>query len=249
MVPQRSRITRRRVGACRWRPVSFPRRSAPPPEPGPFRPSRTRSPLVSRLPESAPAPVRRPAEAPQLQASMLADHLPLLGGRTRHEFHVDIPPGNVAQPGAVVQGTDISRGSASEHIRPVRVGWRHDRLGRNCLHGDRRPRVCSGLTHTDAQRRPPGLSTRANSAVALATSGKNMYPKRTETLSNVASSNGKSSALHTCVSMLAIPCALARRAAMSTISATTSVSTTRPFGDSRAMLSPGSPVPAAMSKC
>src|SRR5437879_6438137 len=45
----------------------------------------------------------------------------------------------------------------------------------------------SGLTHTDEQRRPPGLSTRANSAVALATSGKNMYPKRTETLSNVAS--------------------------------------------------------------
>src|SRR5215467_2968907 len=28
----------------------------------------------------------------------------------------------------------------------------------------------SGLTHTDEQRRPPGLSTRANSAVALATS-------------------------------------------------------------------------------
>src|SRR5712691_5205547 len=37
----------------------------------------------------------------------------------------------------------------------------------------------SGLTQTDEQRRPPGSSTRANSAVALTTSGKNMYPKRT----------------------------------------------------------------------
>ena len=107
----------------------------------------------------------------------------------------------------------------------------------------------SGLTHTDEQRRPPGLSTRANSAVALAMSGKNMYPKRTETLSNVASSNGRSSALHTFVSMLAIPCAPARRAATSSISATRSVSTTRPFGASLAMLRPGSPVPAAMSRC
>ena len=33
------------------------------------------------------------------------------------------------------------------------------------------------------------------------------------------------------------------------ISATRSVSTTRPFGDSLAMLKPGSPVPAAMSRC
>jgi hypothetical protein len=76
-----------------------------------------------------------------------------------------------------------------------------------------------------------------------------MYPKRTETLSNEASLNGKSSALHTVVSILASPCALARRAAMSSISATRSVSTTRPFGDSLAMLNPGSPVPAAMSRC
>ena len=57
----------------------------------------------------------------------------------------------------------------------------------------------SGLTHTDEQSRPPGFSTRTNSAVALATSGKNMYPNRTETLSNVASPNGRSSALHTLV--------------------------------------------------
>src|SRR5438552_3361382 len=63
----------------------------------------------------------------------------------------------------------------------------------------------SALTHTDDQRSPPGLSTRANSAVALATSGKNMYPKRTETPSNVASSNRRSSALHTSVSILATP--------------------------------------------
>src|SRR6266571_1601688 len=107
----------------------------------------------------------------------------------------------------------------------------------------------SGLTHTDEQRRPPGLSTRANSAVALATSGKNMYPKRTETLSNVASLNGKSSALHTVVSILVTPCALARRAAMSSISATRSVSTTRPFGESLAMLMVFSDVETLDNRC
>ncbi len=107
----------------------------------------------------------------------------------------------------------------------------------------------SGLTHTEAHRRPPGLSTRVNSAVAFAMSGKNMYPKRTETLSKVSSSNGRSSALHTFVSMLAIPRFLARLAAMSSISVTRSVSTTRPFGASFAMLKPGSPVPAAASRC
>jgi len=41
----------------------------------------------------------------------------------------------------------------------------------------------------------------------------------------------------------------ARRAATASISAARSVSTTRPFGASRAMLRPGSPVPAAMSRC
>ena len=76
-----------------------------------------------------------------------------------------------------------------------------------------------------------------------------MYPKRTETLSNVASLNGRSSALHTFVSILTIPCALARPEAMSSISTARSVSTTRPLGDSLAMLKPGSPVPAAMSRC
>ena len=108
----------------------------------------------------------------------------------------------------------------------------------------------SGLTHTDEQSRPPGLSTRANSAVALAMSGKNMYPKRTETLSKVASSNGRSSALHTFVSMLAIPCASARRAATSSISGDEvgqhDASLRRAVC---AMLSPGSPVPEAMSRC
>jgi hypothetical protein len=183
------------------------------------------------------------------ERDVLADHLPVLRGRSRHEFDVDVPLGNITQPRALVQGTDISRGSAPEHIRPVPVGWRHHRLGRDCLHGDCRPRVFPGPAHTDEQRRPPGLSTRAPSAVALATSGKNMYPKRTETLSNVAWLNAKSSALHTFVSILATPCALARRAAMSSISATRSVSMTRPFSDSLAMLKPGSPVPEAMSRC
>ena len=57
-----------------------------------------------------------------------------------------------------------------------------------------------GPAHTDEHRRPPGLSTRANSAVAAARSGKNMYPNRTEILSNAASPKGRSSALHTLVS-------------------------------------------------
>ena len=105
------------------------------------------------------------------------------------------------------------------------------------------------MTHTDEQMRPPALSTRANSAVALATSGKNMYPNRTEMLSNVASPKGRSSALHTLVSKLVIPWAFARRAAMSSISAARSVRTTCPCGASLAMVSPGSPVPAAMSRC
>ena len=107
----------------------------------------------------------------------------------------------------------------------------------------------SGLTQTDEQIRPPGLSTRANSAVALATSGKNMYPNRTEMLSNTASPKGRSSALHTVVSQLVIPCASARRVAMSSISAARSVRTTWPLGASLATVSPGSPVPAAMSRC
>ena len=67
-VSPRWRTARRRVGACRSRPISFPRCSAPRRELGPCRPSRTRSPSQWRLPESAPAPVRRPAEAPQLRA-------------------------------------------------------------------------------------------------------------------------------------------------------------------------------------
>ena len=79
------------------------------------------------------------------ERDVLADHLPILRGRSRHEFDVDVPLGNVAQPRALVQGTDISRGRAPEHVRPVRVGWRHHRLGRDRLHGDRRPRVFLGL--------------------------------------------------------------------------------------------------------
>jgi hypothetical protein len=109
--------------------------------------------------------------------------------------------------------------------------------------------LSSGWTHTDEHTRPPGLSTRANSAVALATSGKNMYPNRTEILSNAASPNGRSSALHTLVSTLVIPYAFARRAAISSISAARSVTTTCPLGASLATVSPGSPVPAAMSRC
>ena len=44
-------------------------------------------------------------------------------------------------------------------------------------------------------------------------------------------------------------CASARRAATSNISGARSVSTTRPFGATRAILRPGSPVPEAMSRC
>ena len=63
----------------------------------------------------------------------------------------------------------------------------------------------SGLTHTDEQMRPPGLSTRVNSAVSAAASGQNMYPKRTDTLSNIASLNRRSSALHTVLSIWVTP--------------------------------------------
>ena len=106
----------------------------------------------------------------------------------------------------------------------------------------------SGSTHTDEHSRPPGRSTRANSAVAAPRSGKNMYPNRTDTLSKDWSSNGRSSALHTSVSTLVIPSASARRAAMASMSGTRSVSTTRPRGTRLAMLRPGSPVPDAMSR-
>ncbi|MDQ1479308.1 MAG: hypothetical protein QOI44_169 [Actinomycetota bacterium] len=56
------------VRPSRSRRISFPRCSAPRPEHGPCRPSRTRSPSRWRLPESAPASVPRPVEAPQLRA-------------------------------------------------------------------------------------------------------------------------------------------------------------------------------------
>src|SRR5437016_8246123 len=79
------------------------------------------------------------------ERDVLANHLPILRWRSRHEFDVDVPLDNVAQPRALVEGTDISRGSAPEHDRPVRVGWHHHRLARDCLHGDRRPRVFLGL--------------------------------------------------------------------------------------------------------
>ena len=131
------------------------------------------------------------------ERNVFADHLPILLGRPRHEFDVDVPLGNVAQPRGLVQavtypgaahrnifglsGSDAA-GTASVAIACMAI----------VVHG-----FSSGLTQTDEQRRPPGLRTRANSAVALATSGKNMYPKRTDTLSNVASSTGRSSALHT----------------------------------------------------
>ena len=76
---------------------------------------------------------------------VLADHLPVLRGRLRHELDADVPLGDVAQPRGLVQGTDVSRGSAPEHVRPVRVGWRQHRLGRDRLRNDRRPRVFLGL--------------------------------------------------------------------------------------------------------
>jgi hypothetical protein len=107
----------------------------------------------------------------------------ILRGRVRHEFDADVPLGNVAQPRGPVQGTDISRGSAPEHAGPSGSGGASTAFAAiACMaivvHG-----FCPGPAHTDEQTCPPGLSTRANSAVALATSGKNMYPNRTEILS------------------------------------------------------------------
>ena len=156
---------------------------------------------------------RRPASAAAETRSLIISQL---RGRSGHEFDVDVPPRQRRKPRALVQGTDTAlRGGAPKHIRPVRIGPRHHRLVRDCLCGDRRPRVLLGA---DPHRRTTCSArfeyARESLAVALTTSGKNMYPKRTETLSKEAPPNGRSSALHTCVSILATPCAMARRVAM-----------------------------------
>ena len=72
---------------------------------------------------------------------VLADHLPVLRWRSRDEFDAHVPLRDLAQSRGLVQGTDISMRSASEHTRPVRVTRRQRYLGRNGLHDDRRPRV------------------------------------------------------------------------------------------------------------
>ena len=71
-----------------------------------------------------------------------------------------------------------------------------------------------------------------------------MYPKRTETLSKVASSNGRSSALHTFVSTLAIPCAAGpSRGDVQHLRREVGQHDASRAAPSLAMLSPGSPVP------
>jgi ferredoxin-NADP reductase len=62
-------VTRRGVGACRSRPVSFPRCNVPRPEPEPCRACRTRSPSRWRVPECAPAPARQAVVVRQLRAT------------------------------------------------------------------------------------------------------------------------------------------------------------------------------------
>ena len=242
-----NRATRGRIGALA---ISFPRCSAPRPEPGPRRPARTRAP-----PRSACARIRSRAGSSTCCSAATASE-------TCSLIISQYCAGDCVTSSTSTSHSATSRSPASSYRAPTYPGAAHRNMfGPSGSGGATTASVAiacmaidvhgfsSGLTHTDEQSRPPGLSTRANSAVASARSGKNMYPNRTETLSKVASSNGRSSALHTCVSTLAIPCARARRAATSSISAARSVSTTRPFGASLAMLRPGSPVPEAMSRC
>jgi hypothetical protein len=106
-----------------------------------------------------------------------------------------------------------------------------------------------GSAHTAAEIRPPGRSTRSNSVMAPAMSGKNMKPNRQVIVSNEASPKGRSSTSHSRVSTLVSPRAVAFARAAASMPPDRSVSTTRPRGISAAIDSPGSPVPDAMSRC
>ena len=154
----------------------------------------------------------------------------------RHQFHADVPLGNLPQPGGLIQGTDISRaahrnipgppGSGGASTAPPRSpAWRSPSTGFPGPGPSRRAHTSARLEH------PRELGGR------LGDVGKNMYPNRTELLPNAASPNGRSSALHTVVSNFVIPCAAACRAAMSSISAASSFRTTCPPGASLATVS------------
>ena len=114
-------------------------------------------------PDPLPCRFVDPLKRRNREGDVLADHVPVLLGRSRHEFDVDLPLGDVVQPCGLVEGTDLPRGGAPEHVRSVRVGWRHRHLGRDRLHGDRRPRVRFGL---DPHRRAE-TSTRLEHAREL----------------------------------------------------------------------------------
>ena len=134
----------------------------------------------------SPRQSRRPAGAPQLRATRSLIISQYCVGDRATEFGVDVPLGDIRATllRPRTGHWDIARRSANSKqvlARPGRLA--HHRLGRDCLHGDRRPRFSLGLTPTDEQRRPPG-EHRANSAVALAMSGRTCTPKRTETPSN-----------------------------------------------------------------
>ena len=183
------------------------------------------------------------------QRDVLADHLPILLGRSSHEFDCDVPFGNVAQPRALVQGTDVSRGHAPEHVRTVRVGGRHRRLGRDCLHGDRRPWVFVGLDPHRRAKTSARLEHTHEFGRRLGHVGEEHVPEtHRDCVERAVVERQIIGAAHL---RLDVGDSLrpSSPAAMSSISGTRSVSTTRPFGDSRAMLKPGSPVPEAMSRC
>jgi hypothetical protein len=55
------------------------------------------------------------------EQDLLADHLPIPRGRSRYEFYLDVPLGDLVQPGGLVQRTDTSRDSTPEHSGPVRT--------------------------------------------------------------------------------------------------------------------------------
>ena len=159
-VSPRWRMARRRVGSCRSGSVSF--RDAPERRPvlGPCRPSRTCSPSLWRGPESAPAPVVDPLKRRNCERNVLADHLPILRGRSHHELDIDVPLDNLAQPASSYRTLTYPGAAQRNILGPCRSGDATTAsVAIACMaivvHG-----FSSGLTHTDEHRRPPGLSTR-----------------------------------------------------------------------------------------
>ena len=59
--------------------------------------------------------VLRPAEARHWERDLLADHLPFLRGRSRHEFDADVPLRNVARPRGPAAHAGLDRGRVDRY--------------------------------------------------------------------------------------------------------------------------------------